>query len=312
VAAKLRALRKGDRIGMIAPSGGASEPDRPDRAAAALAALGFEVVAGPSCRGSYGYLAGPDALRAADLDAFFADPSIAGIVCMKGGYGAPRILDALDYAAIARNPKPLVGYSDVTGLHLAIGKLCGMPTFHGPMPSSDMLPELDEYSRRSWLAALCSTSPLGRIEEPEGPVRMARLVGGRARGPIVGGNLSLVAATMGTPYQVDARGKLLLLEDIDEAPYRVDRMLTQLRLAGVFRDCAGVILGDFKNCETAPGKPTLTLMQVFEDTIAAAGKPAVYGLRAGHCSPAITLPLGVEALLDADEPRLEILESAAE
>jgi muramoyltetrapeptide carboxypeptidase len=296
---------------MVAPSGGAGEPDRPGRGAAALAALGFEVVVASACEATYGYLAGPDALRAADINRFFADPSIAGIVCMKGGYGAPRILDALDYEAIARNPKPLVGYSDVTGLHLAIGKLCGLATFHGPMPSSDMLPEFHEFSRRSWLAALTSTLPLGRIEEPEGPVRMERLAGGRARGPIVGGNLSLLAATMGTRYQVDARGKILFLEDVDEAPYRVDRMLTQLRLAGAFRDCEGVILGDWKRCEPAEGKSSLTLMQVFEDVILPCGKPVVCGLRAGHCEPAITLPLGVEAILDADGPSLELVEAAA-
>ncbi len=296
---------------MAAPAGCANEPARADRAAAALAALGFEVVMGPSCKASYGYLAGPDELRAADLNAFFADPSIAGIVCMKGGYGTPRILDALDYGTIARNPKALVGYSDITGLHLAIGKLAGLATFHGTMPSSDMLPEFDEYSRRSWLAALTSTLPLGRIEEPAGPVRATRLVGGKARGPITGGNLSLIAATMGTPYQIDARGKLLFIEDVGEAPYRVDRMLTQLRLAGVFRDCAGIILGDWKDCAPAEGKASLSLEQVFQDTIVGCGKPCVQGFRAGHCSPAVTFPLGIEAELDADEGSLTFLEAAA-
>ena len=140
---------------------------------------------------------------------------------------------------------------------------------------------------------------------------MTKLVGGRARGPITGGNLSLVAATMGTPYQIDARGKILFLEDIDEAPYRVDRMLTQLRLAGVFRDCAGILLGDWKQCDPSPGKSSLELSQVFRDVLVGCGKPIVQGLRAGHCSPQISLPFGVLAELDADECRLTYLEAAA-
>lgn len=307
---KPKALKPGDTLGLIAPSGGVQEADRVDRAAACLEGFGFRVKTAPGCRASWGYLAGKDALRAADLNAAFADPEVDGVVCLKGGYGTPRILDALDYRTIAKNPKALVGYSDITGLHLALARKCGLVTFHGPMPGSDMLPEFDAASRAGWMAALSATGPLGPLANPGGE-RLERLVGGMARGRMIGGNLSLVAATMGTPYEIDTRGRILFLEDVDEAPYRVDRMLTQLRLAGKLDQCAGILLGDWKNCVPKEGKPSLTLMQVFEEILAPAGKPVAFGFRAGHCSPAVTFPLGVEAVLDADAGTLEFTESAA-
>jgi muramoyltetrapeptide carboxypeptidase len=306
---KPRALAPGDTLGLIAPSGGVQEPNRVERAAERLGALGFRVKQGPGCGASWGYFAGKDSIRAADINAFFADPEVDGIVCLKGGYGTPRILDHIDYASIARNPKVFVGYSDVTGLHLALGKTCGLVTFHGPMPSSDMLPEFDEFSRASWRAALMTTGPLGMLINPEAR-RLERIVGGTARGTVAGGNLSLVAATMGTPYEIDARGRILFFEDVDEAPYRVDRMLTQLRLAGKFEQCAGVLLGTWKDCVPREGKPSLSLAQVFEEVIAPAGKPIAFGLQAGHGAPALTFPLGVEAVLYADAGTLEFVESA--
>lgn len=309
---KPRALKKGDLIGLIAPSGSVREGAQVDRAVAALKGLGFAVKEGASCRASYGYLAGNDAGRAADVNAFFADPAICGIVCMKGGYGTPRILDLLDYATIARNPKVFVGYSDITGIHLALNRLSRLVTFHGPMGISDVLLEGEAYSTGSWLSAITSTSALGRLAAPEGAEGPRVLVPGRARGELIGGNLSLVAALMGTPYGLDARGKILFFEDIDERPYRVDRMLTQLRLAGTFEDCAGVVLGDWKSCDPEEGKPSLSLEEVFRDVIAPAGKPLIMGLRAGHCSPTMSFPFGAEAFLDAEssEPGLELVEAA--
>jgi muramoyltetrapeptide carboxypeptidase len=308
---KPKALKAGDRVGLAAPSGSLKDPAQADKAVAMLRRLGFEVAEGPCCRESYGYLAGGDASRAAELNAFFADPSIAGIVCLKGGYGTPRILDALDYGGIRRNPKVFVGYSDITGIHLALDRLCGMVSFHGPMGVSDALLEGDAFSERSWLAALTSTRPLGALAKPEGGPRLEGIVGGVARGKLVGGNLSLVAALAGTPYALDPRGKILFLEDIDEAPYREDRMLTQLRLSGAFDACAGVLLGDWNNCVAGEGKKSLSLMEVFEDVIAPSGKPLLAGFRAGHCSPAITFPFGVEAMVDADAGGVKIVEAAA-
>ncbi|PKL25112.1 MAG: LD-carboxypeptidase [Spirochaetae bacterium HGW-Spirochaetae-3] len=300
-----RALKRGDAIGMIGPSGSSKDPGMADKGAAALAALGFEVVVGESCRGKYGYLAAPDELRAADLGAFFADDAIDGIVCMKGGYGAPRILDMIDYALIARHPKVFAGYSDITGLHLALRRYAGFPTFHAPMAVS-MVGGFDGFSAASWAAALTTPGPLGLLAPPPGPAPTA-LAGGKARGPLVGGNLSLVAALTGTPYALEPDGAILFLEDVDEEPYRVDRMLTQLRLAGVFERCAGIVLGHWTRCEPRDPDRSLTLERVFADVILPAGKPVLAGFAAGHSTPTHSFPLGVEAALDADAGTLEIV-----
>ncbi len=302
------ALRAGARLGVCAPSGSVSDPGRVAEAAGNLRKLGFEVMVSAGCAESYGYLAGSDETRARDLNALFADPEIDGIICLKGGYGTPRILDLLDWDMFARNPKAFIGYSDITAIHLGLYAHSRLASFHGPMPSSDMIPELDDFSAKSLLAAIGTDGALGRIENPHGRA-LECLVPGRAEGRLIGGNLSLVAATIGTPWQIDARGAILFLEDIDEAPYRVDRMLTQLRLAGVFRDCRGIVLGDWNNCRSAPGKKSLELGEVFRDVLPQ-DRPVLANLAAGHCQPKLTLPLGVRVGMDAKELRLEYLESA--
>ncbi|KLU58878.1 putative murein peptide carboxypeptidase [Peptococcaceae bacterium CEB3] len=308
---KPRALKKGETIGLVAPSGPIPEPEIVDSAVAKVQELGFNAKVGKSCRETYGYLAGSDDLRANDLNAMFADPVISGIICVRGGYGAPRILDKLDYRTIARNPKVFVGYSDITSLHVAFNKMCDLVTFHGPMVTTDMLTDFDDFSKDSFLKAITTSESLDMVANPPGePIKC--LTRGKASGPIVGGNLSLISALMGTPYEIDTKDKLLLLEDIDEYPYRVDRMLTQLRLAGKFAQCSGVIIGDWNHCVPEEGKPSLSLMDLFEGIIAPFGKPAIYNLKAGHCRPKMTVPFGVEAILDADNCTLSIKESAAE
>ncbi len=322
--AKPAALKPGDRIGLVAPSGSTTRPRAAEEGAERLEALGFRVVSGRSCRAARrGYLAADDTLRAA---AFFADPLVRGIVCLKGGYGTPRILDLVDYTAAAADPKVFIGYSDITGIHLALARYAGIPTFHGPMAMS-MTGGLDPLSTAAWLRALCSPGPLGRIPavppEPhagsgEGspypevadiPVR-GTLVGGVARGRLTGGNLSLVAALAGTPYAVVPEESILFLEDIGEEPYRVDRMLTQLRLAGVFDACAGVVFGGWTNCDPKEPERSLVLREVFMDVVAPSGKPLLAGFPAGHCVPNITIPLGVEVILDADAGTLDFIEAA--
>ena len=306
---KPKALRPGDTLGLIAPSGGLKDPGQLWEAVAMLGRLGFKSKPGAACRSAHGYLAGADAGRAADLNGMFADPDVAGILCLKGGYGAMRILDAVDYELAARQPKVLVGYSDITALHIALNQRAGLPTFHGPMALSAALLEADPASTQGWLAALTGAAP-GRLENPPGCPPLRSLAGGVARGPLAGGNLSVIAATMGTPYELDVRGKLLFLEDIDERPYKVDRMLTQLRLAGKFRECAGILLGDWNNCVPDPGERSLELLEVFQEVLLPAGKPILAGLQAGHCQPALTFPLGVEAVLDAEAGTLELVEAA--
>ena len=309
---KPRALRLGDTIGLVSPSSPIKEDPgaEVEKSAAALKAQGFKVVVDDSCYAKYGYLSGTDEVRAAGVNRMFADKAVDAVFCLRGGYGTPRILDMIDYETVRRNPKLFNGYSDITGLHLAFNKMCGLITMHGTMPAYEMTGDFPAFSKESYLRAITSAEPLGEIINPGGE-EIKSLVSGKAQGEIVGGNLSLINATMGTPYEIDTKGKIFFIEEVGEHTYRVDRMLTQLRLAGKFRDCAGVLLGDFANCDVEYGDEYgLSLMQVFKDIIVPAGKPVIYNLKAGHCSPKITLPLGVKAMLDADSCSLSITEAA--
>ncbi|MDA8410711.1 MAG: LD-carboxypeptidase [Treponema sp.] len=308
---KPKALLPGSRVGLIAPSGSSISPERVDAAKAALAELGFEVAEGRSCRAVHGYLAGDDATRASDVNDFFADRNIDGIFCMKGGYGTPRILDRINYDVIRAHPKVFVGYSDITGTHLAIGREGGLVTFHGPMPYSERGESWDGPSRERLLACVGPKGGKGPLENPAGRPLKA-LAGGRARGRLVGGNLSLIAATMGTPWEIETRDRIVFMEDIGERPYRVDRMLTQLRLAGKLAGAAGFILGDWNDCGPEEGKGSLGLDEVLEELLIPTGRPVLANLAAGHCRPNLCLPLGVEVAIDADRLAIEFLEAATE
>ncbi|MGE5678949.1 MAG: S66 peptidase family protein [Pseudomonadota bacterium] len=304
-----KALKPGDVIGLAAPASAVDKPGKVDAAVKKLEEFGFRVKVGRSCREKYGYLSGPDEVRAEDINSMFADKEVDGIMCLRGGYGTPRILDRLDYDMIRKNPKVFVGYSDITAIHIALNQLCGLVTIHGPMPSSDMLEDFDDFSKCSLFRTIMSSEPLGELKNPP-ETDINTLVGGKCRGMIVGGNLSLIAATIGTPYEIDTRGKLLLLEEVDEEPYSIDRMLTQLRLSGKLRDCCGIILGDWRDCGAKDPERSLTLEEVFENDIKSLGKPAIYNFKAGHCKTKVTVPLGVDAVLDADRVGLFIEKSA--
>lgn len=300
-----KALKPGDMIGLVAPASAVDEPEKVDAAVTKIESFGFRVKPGQSCRGRYGYLSGSDGVRAGDINTMFADPDVDGIICLRGGYGTPRILDRLDYEMIARNPKVFIGYSDITTIHIALNQKCGLVTFHGPMAAADMITDFDAFSSESLFNAVMGTTPLGQLANPPGfPIKT--LLGGTAAGPVIGGNIMLAAATLGTPYEIDTTGKILLLEEIDEPPYGIDRMLTQLRLAGKLDACSGIILGNWNNCVPRKGSESLTLLQIFEDIITPCGKPTIYDVMAGHCQPKITVPLGMDAYLDADQGRLVI------
>ncbi|MFY0546134.1 S66 peptidase family protein [Brevibacillus sp. H7] len=307
---KGKPLLPGDTIGVIAPS--SPKPEIVPTALAELEALGFQVKLGETCRQTYGgYLAGPAEWRAKELNAMFADPEVDGIMCLRGGYGSPQILPLLDYECIADNPKLFIGYSDITALHTALGQRAGLATLHGPMASAGIAHTLDPVSRDYLLRAMTQAEPLGQIVNPEGE-ELVCLVDGEASGPIVGGNLSLVAALMGTPYELDTKGKLLFLEDIDEEPYRVDRMLTQLALAGKFSDAAGIILGTWTNCESKKYKDGFGVLDVFREIVVPYGKPTIWNLQAGHGFYNIALPFGVKASMNATDGILVIEESVVE
>lgn len=299
-------LSPGARVALVCASSAVPE-ERLAPALAAVRALGLEPVPYPSCLPSsrHGYLAADDRQRARDIQEAFADDAVAGVLCIRGGYGAHRILPLLDLEAIARRPKVFSGYSDVTALHTALTQNCGFVTYHTIMPSTEYDKPVDGFSmaylRRALFGGLA-----GVLENP--PDRpLTALAGGRAAGTLCGGNLSLLAASLGTPWEIDTRGKLLFLEDIGEKTYRVDGMLTQLRNAGKFRDCAGVVLGAWTDCAPEDPSRTLTLEEIFQELILPAGKPVLSGLACGHTLPTLALPLGARAVLDADRGRLEVL-----
>ena len=304
-------LRAGDKIGLITP--GSFIPDRTlEKAIANIRALGFEVVLGKYIRAKNGYIAGTDEQRLDDLHAMFYNPDIRGVWCARGGYGCTRLLPDVDYGLIRKNPKVLIGYSDITALHLAIHQRTGLVTFHGPVAGSDFT----EYTTRHVKAVLMDAaaphvidtlSDYGTVKNPE-LYKPLVIRPGTVRGPLYGGNLSLLAAMAGTEFGLDASGKLIFIEDIDEKPYRVDRMLTQLRQSANLDQAAAFGLGVFAGCVPEPGDESLTLAQTVADRLSDLGRPAVYGLTFGHIAHQCTLPMGVSAELDTEQMRLTLLE----
>lgn len=306
---KPKALKPGQVVGLVGPSGAIRTEDGLERSVKLLEELGYRVKVGASAGARYGYLSGTDELRARDLNDMFLDDEVDAIICTRGGYGTPRILDRLDYDAARRHPKLLLGYSDITALLIAYGKYSDLVTFHGPMPSSCMINGFDEYSRARFLEAVSSTEPLGELRNCACQKRTC-LNSGVVRGQLVGGNLSLVTQTLGTPYEIDCRDRILLLEDIGEKTYRLDGMLNHLRLAGKLDECAGIVFGDFTNCPMEYEGFSFTLDEIIRDLVLPCGKPVMSGLCAGHGPHKLTLPLGIEYELNATECRLTALESA--
>ena len=300
---------------MVAPSAAPNEPERIRFAIETVESLGFKVKPGAHLHDRDGYLAGSDAARAADLNAMFADDDVDAIWCVRGGYGASRILPALDYALMQRRPKALIGYSDITALHMAIHRHAGLVTFHGPVAFRAFTPyTLDEVKRVLWTAE--TPTRLGApppFERREGRVdwenRVATLVGGKARGRLLGGNLCLMSHLCGTPYFPDLRGAVLFLEDVEEAYYRIDRMLTQLWLSGALAGVAAVAFGKFTNCDPSPYfLQNRALEDILAERCRALGVPAISGLMVGHVEDQTTLPIGCLAELDADAGTLTLLE----
>ena len=255
--------------------------------------------------------------RVQDLHEFFADPEVSAVFCIRGGYGSSQLLADLDYGLIAKHPKILLGYSDITALHLAIHQKTGLVTFHGPVVLSSFSAYTQEHFRR----ALFGTEPLGSLTNPPdaGGIRsehsLRAIRGGKARGRLIGGNLSLLAATMGTPFEVDTRGKIYFIEDVEEQPYSLDRMLTQQRLAGKLEAAAGIVWGECAGCGPRDYKPSFaspfTVGEVVQNILGRLKIPVLSGLTIGHTSDQLTLPVGCMATLDADNGTLTIEEAGA-
>lgn len=287
-------LRPGDRVALVAPAGPV-HPPLVERGVAVLRSLGLEPVELPHARAATGYLAGGDEDRLADLTQAWSDPAYRGVWALRGGYGSQRLVERLDWDLVAANRKAFVGYSDITALHLALHARTGQVSYHGPNVEWDPV-RLGERAVAGLRRALLDPAPLGTL-----PVRGLTLVGGRAEGRLVGGNLTLVATTLGTPDARALDGAILLLEDVGERPYAVDRSLTQLERAGVLAAARGLVLGEFTRCvEDRPARCSPTVEQVLREHALRAGLPTVAGLPLGHGRDQLTVPHGAPAVLDAD------------
>ena len=310
-------LCRGDTVGLIAPASAPPDPKAVDRAAAALERFGFKPKLGKNVRARLGFIAGTDRERATDLMTMFADKSVKGIICLRGGYGSSRILDRLDYKIIRRNPKILSGYSDITSLHFALIKMSGLACIHAPMLNGELAdPKTPQFTRDAFFRTVMEAKPPGSICQGYTGKTISVLRSGVAEGRLIGGNLSLICASLGTPYAPSFKDKILFFEDVSEKPYRLDRFLTQLLNAGVLAQVAGVAVGVNKDCHDPDAKPGGEYRQsgadVVKERLSSLRVPVVVGLPFGHIEFNATIPVGVRAKLDGKQGDLIITESAVQ
>lgn len=287
-------LNKGDTVGIIAPASPPNE-SKLNKALSFLEELEVNVKLGTSIRQRFGYLAGDDESRLKDLHTMFRDPSIKAIICACGGYGTGRIAGKIDYSLLKKHPKIFWGYSDITFLHTAIHQQTGLVTFHGPMLSSDIGKEdVHDLTKESFKQLF----QLDQLKYDETISPLTVLAAGSAEGQLIGGNLALLTSTLGTKYEVDTKNKLLFFEDIDEEPYRVDRMLNQLHMAGKLEEAAGILVCDFNGCEPKKREESLTLEEVINDYVIRVNRPAIMGFKIGHSKPNFAIPVGAKAKME--------------
>jgi len=292
------ALQPGARVALVAPAGVIRRKEDLDRACENVQSFGWTPIVGANVRRRVGYLAGTDEERLADLNSALRDDEIDAVWCIRGGYGSMRLLDRIDYDALVRRPRPVIGFSDVTAIHSAIQRRTGLITFHGPTARA----RIPEFARESLRRALveqadsCGLAAGGRT-----------VASGRAVGRLIGGNLALVTALMGTPYAFDFNEAILVIEDIGEAVYRIDRMLRQLVLAGALERCAALVTGDFRPPKEEVSGDNRALADVIAEAAGSAGIPCISGAPFGHISNQWTIPLGARAELDADARSLRVI-----
>ncbi len=303
-------LRPGDLIGIVSPASAPSSQEKIDGGVRYLERLGYRVKVGRHVLSQHGYLAGTDEERIEDLNEMLRDPSVRAIIAVRGGYGTPRLLHLVDYRTVRRNPKIIVGYSDITALQLSLYKKTGLVTFSGPMVGVEMWENIDPFTEERFWRMVTSPLRVGVLENPGGD-KFTCYNSGKAQGVLIGGNFSLLMSLFGTPYLPKLRDSLLVLEDVDEAPHRVDRMFAQLFHVGILRQIAGLILGRFTDCVPSdPSKPHLTIEQVLDDAIRKVPCPILTNLHYGHIPKKLTLPLGVRAAIDSRSGHFTILEGA--
>lgn len=303
-------LKRGDVIGLVSPASTPNDMQKLDNGIRYLEKNGYRVKLGENVGKSNGYLAGSDQERANDINTMFKDKSVKAIFCIRGGYGASRILDKLDYKIIKNNPKIFVGYSDITALQMAFLQKTGLITFAGPMVATDFSSEISHYTEEYFWEIITSKKKLGRIEQSD-KSKMPGISKGNAYGRIIGGNISVLSALIGTEYFPDLKNRILIFEDIDEPPYKIDRILNQFRLLKVFKLLNGIVLGRFVDCfEHDTSKKTLTLGEVMEFYLKDLNIPVLYSFPHGHIKDMITVPYGINIKMNATKGFVEFTESA--
>lgn len=302
-------LQKGNTIGIISPASSPDDLSRIEKAVSYFEKKGYRCEVGKNVGKYFGYLAGTDEQRASDLNEMFANKNINAIICVRGGYGSPRILDKINYSVIKRNPKIFIGYSDITALQSAIFKKCKLITFAGPMAAVDFWNDVSPYTEEIFWQILTGRGKPGKIKFPENIV-LTSSYKKKVEGKIIGGNLALMVSLIGTKYFPSLKDKILLLEEIGEKPYRVDRMLNQLRLAGAFNQISAVLLGAFTDCEEDDkDKKSLTLDFVIEDYLGARNFPLIKNLPHGHIKNNMTIPIGAKISVNPIKNYFEITEA---
>ncbi len=309
------ALKEGDTIGIVSPASAIFESEPYEIAKESFEAMGLKVKFGKNTRNRYGHLAGTDEERAEEFNDMFRDDSIKAVIALRGGSGAARILDKIDYEAIRKNPKIFIGYSDITALHMAIFKKTGLVNFHGPVAVSTWNSFSVDYLKRLLFnkEAVKYENPVNKGDELAQTKNRIRVINeGTARGQLLGGNLSVLTGIMGSEYfPKDWKGKILYLEDVGEKIYAVDRMMTQLYLAGVFNEISGFVFGKCTDCDPGgSGYGSLTIEEVIDHFIKPLNIPAYSGAMIGHIDDNVTIPNGIEAKMDARTGTIQLLNPA--
>lgn len=288
-------LKKGDTIGIIAPSSPVTKEEA-DSCKALVENMGYKVkMASCVYRSMHGYSAGSGEERAKDINEMFACKELKAIWCIRGGDTSSHLMDKIDFELIRENPKIFVGYSDVTNLHVNINQRCKLITFHGPMVKSDMLWHFDDFTKESFEKVLNMDKEL-TLDNPE-EEDFKVMVEGEAERIIVGGNLSLLTSMIGTPYEIDTRGKILFIEEVDEPVRKLDRMMYQLKYSKKLDMAEGIIFGDFTNCING-GDKSYDAIEMLKDLLVDYKKPVMYNIKSGHCHPMSTIPLGAKCTMD--------------
>ncbi len=309
---KPKKLNKGDVIGIISPASSPDDLSKIESGAEYLEKQGYRVEIGNNVGKVHGYLAGSDEERLDDFHEMFSNKNVKAIFSVRGGYGSGRLLDRIDFNLIKKNPKILVGYSDITALQMAIFKKTGLVTFAGPMLATDFSGRINKFAEENFWKIITNTKKIGKIHNPRDE-KFYALTKGRGEGKILGGNLALLNSLMGTPFFPSFKDSILIIEDIGEAPYKVDRLLNQLRLAKVFDEIKGVILGRFVDCyETDKSKKTIKLNEVIEHYFGTLKIPVIYSFSHGHIKENLTIPFGINCKINTSKCFVEFTESAVD